>query len=104
MEATGGLYKSRDRILEELEKMSKFGHVGRQFSEYVFKHCTTCSGLMLGHITMQNECKRAKNMETEIENIEKEIKCSVAFEISLAKMDERAVVKKCDSCGETFRN
>jgi predicted ribonuclease toxin of YeeF-YezG toxin-antitoxin module len=59
---------------------------------------------MVVHITKQNECKRAKYTDIEIENIEKEIKCSVAFKISLAKMDERPVIKKCDSCGETFKN
>jgi hypothetical protein len=48
MEATGGMYKVEDKLLEDLQQMKRFGHVSRQYGEYVFEHCSTCHGPMLG--------------------------------------------------------
>ena len=101
MESTNGMYKTRDDINEDFQRMEKFGHVHRSGS-YVFDHCKKCLGPMFGHIAKEAECTHEEYTTEMVETIEMEIENNLFFPVGLARIDKRSVVKKCDVCDNEF--
>ncbi len=103
MQSTGGMYKTGEALLEDFQRMEKFGHVHKS-GVYVFDHCKKCFGPMFGHIAKEAECAKERYSTDEVVDMETEIENNICFEVGLARIDTRAVVKKCSMCNETFGN
>ena len=53
-------YKVGQELTEDVKRLKEFGHVSKQDGIFVFHHCKTCNGPLVGHKELEKDCKAEK--------------------------------------------